>query len=64
MLAAVLEGALQRSVGRDAAVVPIDRMDDRARLVVVSRQTASRVQQWLEGGVSWGDVLSRLSASA
>ena len=63
LLAAVLEGALQRALARDAAVVPIDRTDGKARLVVVSRATAGRVRQWLSDGVSWGDALSRLSAA-
>jgi hypothetical protein len=63
LLAAVLEGALQRALARDAAVVPIDRTDGKARLVVVNRATGARVRQWLSDGVSWGDTLSRLSAA-
>jgi hypothetical protein len=63
LLAAVLEGALQRALARDAVVVPIDRTDGKARLVVVSRATGARVRQWLSDGVSWGDALSRLSAA-
>jgi hypothetical protein len=63
LLAAVLDGALQRALGRDAAVVPIDRADERVRLVVVNRATGSRVRQWLAEGVTWGDALSRLSAA-
>jgi hypothetical protein len=63
LLGAILEGAIQRALARDAAVVPIDRTDERARLVVVSPATASRVRQWLAEGVSWGDTLSRLSGA-
>jgi hypothetical protein len=61
LLSAILEGAVQRALARDAAVVPIERTDERARLVVVSPTTAPRVRQWLAEGVSWGDALSRLS---
>jgi hypothetical protein len=63
LLAAILEGALQRAVGRDSAVVPINHTDDKSRLVVVNRATGSRVREWLAEGVSWGDALSRLSAA-
>lgn len=64
LLGAVLEGALQRALGRDAAALPVDRTDDKARLVIVSRPTAARVQQWLTEGVSWGEALARLSQPA
>jgi hypothetical protein len=63
LLAAVLEGAIQRALSRDAAVVLIDRAEGRIRLVVVSRGTAASLERWLSGGVSWGDALSRLNAS-
>ena len=36
LLSAVLEGALQRALSRDASVVPIARTDGKARLAVVS----------------------------
>jgi len=63
LIAAVLEGALQRSLGRDAAVVPIARTDGKVRLAVVSPKTASQLRNWLSSGISWGDALTRLNAS-
>jgi len=61
LLASVLEGAVQRALARDVAVVPIDRQDARVRLLVVSPQTAASVRDWLKNGVSWGDALTRLN---
>ncbi len=60
LLAAVIEGAVQRAVGRDAHVVRLARDDDRVRLVVLNAAAARRVQDWLAAGTSWGEVLSRL----
>jgi hypothetical protein len=60
IIAAVLEGALQRGTSRDASVVPLARDDRQLRLLVVSAGTADRVRGWLEGGSSWGDVLAKL----
>ena len=63
LLAAVLEGALQRALSRDASLVPLERADGSVRLLVVRAETAQKVRGWLEGGVAWGEALSRLSAS-
>ena len=63
LLAAVLEGALQRALGRDAAVIRLERTDDKARLVVVSPKSGTTLEQWLAQGVSWGDALARLNAA-
>ncbi|HEX4475025.1 MAG TPA: hypothetical protein VH142_08115 [Polyangiaceae bacterium] len=64
LLAAVLEGAIQRAMARDAAVVPIERVDGKVRLVVVNPMTASKVRKWLADGVSWGDTLVRLNSQS
>jgi hypothetical protein len=63
LLAGVLEGALQRAFGRATTVIPLHRDDALVRLLVVSTRAASRVRDWLGGGVSWSDVLSRLNAA-
>jgi hypothetical protein len=60
LVAAVLEGALQRAMARDATVVPLAREDGQARLLVTSASAASKVRAWLGDGVPWGDVLARL----
>jgi hypothetical protein len=60
LVAAVLEGALQRAMARDATVVPLSREDAQARLLVTSAPAASKVRAWLKDGVTWGDVLARL----
>lgn len=62
LLAAVLEGAIQRALGRDASVVPLARDGQWARLLVVGSKAATRVRGWLAEGVAWGDALARLHA--
>jgi hypothetical protein len=61
LLAGIVEGALQRAFGRASTVIPIQRDDVLVRLLVVSKGTAERVRGWLDTGVSYGDVLSRLN---
>lgn len=63
LLCAVLEGALQRGLTRDARVIPIARGDTTARLLVVHPRIADKVTSWLRSGVSWGDALARLNTS-
>jgi hypothetical protein len=63
LLASVLEGAIQRALGRDAALVDLERSDGRVRFAVLSPKTAESVRAWLGQGVSWGDALARLNAT-
>jgi hypothetical protein len=63
LIAAVLEGAIQRAVARDAAIVRIDRANGKARLAVLRPSTASSVRRWLGDGITWGDILTRLSSA-
>jgi hypothetical protein len=63
LLAAILEGAIQRAFARDARVVLLERTDGKVRLVVVSPKTEGRVREWLGSGVSWGETLARLNGS-
>jgi len=62
LLSAVLEGALQRALARDTAIVPIDRDGEKARLLAVNPRKAEAVRRWLAEGVSWGDVITRVDA--
>ncbi|HVU03107.1 MAG TPA: hypothetical protein VHE30_15205 [Polyangiaceae bacterium] len=64
LLAAVLEGALQRALSRDSAVLPLERTDGKVRLVVVNPKTAPRVSEWISSGVAWGEALTRLNAGS
>jgi len=64
LLGAVLEGALQRAFGRDCHAVKLTRDDRRVRFLVTSASGASRVTEWLSGGVAYGDVLVRLQTQA
>ena len=64
LVAAVLEGAIQRALGRDAALVPLGHGENRIRLLVVSPKTAARVEQWLAAGTPWTEALNRLHQSA
>jgi hypothetical protein len=63
LLSAVLEGAIQRGLNRDVAVVPLDREAAKARFLVVSPDAAGTVRRWLSEGLSWGDTLSRLNTT-
>jgi hypothetical protein len=62
LLASVFEGALQRALGRDAAVVPIERKDGSVRLLATSTGAAARVRGWLASGVGFAEALGRLEA--
>ena len=60
LLAAVLEGALQRGFTRDTRIVLLARDSDQVRLLVSNPRTAPKVRGWLSDGTSWGQVLERL----
>lgn len=62
LLAAVIEGVVQRAFGRDASVVRLAREDRDVRLLVTGQSGAERVREWLGSGVAWGEALSRLQA--
>jgi len=60
LLAAIVEGALQRAFGRDVGVVVLAREASRVRLFVASVAGAEKARAWLAAGTSWGDVLTRI----
>lgn len=64
LLAAVLEGALQRSLGREPKVVVLHRDDSIVRLLATGAAGARRAREWLAQGTAWGDVLARLHGGA
>jgi hypothetical protein len=60
LLAAVLEGAIQRVFGRDCSVVKLQRDDETVRLLVVGSKTAASVREALSKGASWGQLIAKL----
>lgn len=64
LLAAVLEGALQRAFGRDVHAAKLVRDDRQVRFLIASAASAGKVSEWLGAGLSYGDVLTRLQQSA
>lgn len=63
LLAAVLEGALQRAFGRDVHAAKLVRDDRQVRFLIASAASAGKVTEWLGSGLSYGDVLTRLQQS-
>ncbi len=61
LLGSVLEGAMQRSFGRDTVAIKLMRDDQKVRFLMAGRAGANRAGNWLAEGVPWGDVLSRLA---
>lgn len=63
LIAAVLEGALQRALGRDVVAVPLGASDETLRLAILHPRAATKVRDWLSTGSSWSQVLERLHDS-
>jgi len=61
LLGSVLEGAMQRSFGRDTVAIKLTRDDQKVRFLMAGRAGAHKAGLWLAEGVPWGDVLSRLA---
>lgn len=61
LLAAILEGAMQRSFGRDVVALKLVRDAEQVRFLIAGHDGARKAREWLAHGVSWGDVLSRLT---
>lgn len=64
LLAAVIEGALQRAFSRDVRAVVGERDDGSLRLLLVSRPAAETIRGWIDSGTSLGDVLIKLHAAS
>jgi hypothetical protein len=61
LLGSVLEGAMQRSFGRDVVAIKLVREADHVRFLIAGHAGAHKVNGWLSEGVPWGEVLSRLA---
>jgi hypothetical protein len=61
LLAALVEGAVARGLGRDAKVLPLQRGTDEARLLVCSASAREQVRGWLSSGCHYGEALARLN---
>lgn len=64
LLAAVIEGALQRCLGRTTRAVVLSRDSEHVRIFVTGDAGAQKVERWLSEGTSWGDALARLQGGA
>ena len=63
LLAGLLEGALHRATGRVVRCVLMSG-GVQSRFLVTGEAAAGKAREWLDGGVSWGEVLARLHAPA
>ena len=61
LLGSVLEGAMQRSFGRDTVAIKLMRDDQKVRFLMAGRAGAHKAGNWLAEGVPWAEVLSRLA---
>jgi hypothetical protein len=61
LLGSVLEGAMQRSFGRDVVAIKLLRDAETVRFLIAGHVGANKASEWLAQGVPWGDVLSRLA---
>ena len=62
LLGSVLEGAMQRSFGRETVAIRLMRDDQKVRFLMAGHSGARKAGTWLAEGVAWGDVLSRLAS--
>jgi hypothetical protein len=59
LVGAVLEGALQGATGRAVHCVQLSS-GAQCRFLVTGEAAAHKAREWLQGGVSWGEVIARL----
>lgn len=64
LLGAVIEGALQRCLGRTTRAIVLGSDADPIRIFVTGPSAAEKVEKWLSQGTSWGDALARLQGGA
>jgi len=63
-IAAALQGAVGRAMGRHAVVVPIHRDADQVRLLAASVKASERARDLLAQGRGYGEILEDLNRSA
>jgi hypothetical protein len=61
LVAAVLEGALARGLGRDTRLLPLSRGRGEVRLLACNPSAQERVRSWLADGCHYGEALARLN---
>jgi hypothetical protein len=61
LLGSVLEGAMQRSFGRDVVAIKLIRDAETVRFLIAGHSGANKAFEWLAEGVPWADVLNRLA---
>jgi hypothetical protein len=64
LLEAILAGAIEAAAGRAVRALLLGRDAVRARFLIAGAAGVETVRAWLAEGVSWGDALVRLHASA
>lgn len=60
LIGATLEALLSFVTTRTVACLPIARDGERLRILVASPARAEQATRWLQDGVSWGELISRL----
>lgn len=61
-VAGLFDGAMLRLYGKNTSSVCLGRVGKRVRFLVSGQGAASRVKGWLEDGVHWGEILTRLQS--
>ncbi|MCA9644806.1 MAG: hypothetical protein H6718_10640 [Polyangiaceae bacterium] len=61
-MAALFDGAMLRLYGKTTSSICLGRVGKRVRFLVSGESAAKRVKGWLDSGVHWGEVLSRLQS--
>lgn len=62
MLAPLLEAAISVATARPVRCGALSREGATARVLVSNEAAIARVRAWIDGGVAWGDALTRLHA--
>ena len=60
LLASVVEGTLQRALGREVTAFSLARGGETLRLAILNRRAAERAREWQNEGASWVQILERL----
>jgi hypothetical protein len=63
LLAGFIEAALLVLTEREVTAFPLERTAQSLRLLLCSRQAATKVKGWLLAGSSWGDALATLQSA-
>jgi hypothetical protein len=64
LLAPLVASAVEAASGRAVACMLLSRDEHAARILVSSTGGASRVREWIAGGMPWGEALVKLHGGA